>query len=239
MTTAKLFLWQDGALYRGPIADTALHRHHAAQICIGPNDAPFRLQLEGDPWIETTFAFLPSDTPHCFESPNPQSIIVLIDGEGPLGQCTKAPILENPGISIQSPTSLQEAKNATNNIAKHLGVDHGHPRDVRLLRALDHIQSLDIKAITVEELASIAALSESRFQHLFSEQIGIPIRRYLLWRRLHDSISAIKAGTDLTAAAHLGGFSDSAHFSRTFKETFGLSPSSLFKNSRNVQVIIE
>jgi AraC-like DNA-binding protein len=40
----------------------------------------------------------------------------------------------------------------------------------------------------------------------------------------------LAASADLTWAAHASGFSDSAHFSRTFHRTFGLRPSDVFKS---------
>jgi AraC-like DNA-binding protein len=67
--------------------------------------------------------------------------------------------------------------------------------------------------------------------------MGIPLRRYLLWLRLIKGIKVALEGVSLTSAAHKVGFSDSAHFSRTFKEMFGLTPSELFKNSKFVQAI--
>ena len=239
MEPAKLFLWPGGALYLGPLSDNSRHRHHAAQICVGHAAHPFRLQLETDEWFETTFAFLPSNQPHRFEGSNASHIIVLVDGEGAFGQCRKGPVLSASPPPVSPLKTIEDAKAYTENLANALGIDHLHPRDQRIQRALDFIQSLDFKQVSIEDLASAAALSESRFQHLFKQQIGIPAKRYLLWRRLLDSIYCIMEGSDLTEAAHMGGFSDSAHFSRTFRETFGLAPSALFKNSRIVQVIIE
>jgi AraC family transcriptional regulator len=40
----------------------------------------------------------------------------------------------------------------------------------------------------------------------------------------------------LTTAAHEAGFADSAHLSRTFRDTFGLAPSRIFKRSQFIQV---
>ena len=37
-------------------------------------------------------------------------------------------------------------------------------------------------------------------------------------------------GASLTEAAHLAGFADSAHLSRTFRAMFGVAPSLLFKS---------
>lgn len=73
------------------------------------------------------------------------------------------------------------------------------------------------------QVASQLALSESRFLHLFSEELGIAWRPYLLWRRMICAIQAMINNTSATEAAHLAGFSDSAHLSRTFRNTFGMS----------------
>jgi AraC-like DNA-binding protein len=41
----------------------------------------------------------------------------------------------------------------------------------------------------------------------------------------------------LTEAADAAGFADSAHFSRTFRAMFGLTPSQILKRSKSVQII--
>ncbi|SFC30989.1 helix-turn-helix transcriptional regulator [Pseudoalteromonas denitrificans] len=84
------------------------------------------------------------------------------------------------------------------------------------------------------EVAGQLALSESRFLHLFSEELGIAWRPYLLWRRMICAIQAIINNTSATEAAHLAGFSDSSHLSRTFRNTFGMTirqALTLFKKS--------
>jgi AraC-like DNA-binding protein len=73
------------------------------------------------------------------------------------------------------------------------------------------------------EVASKLALSESRFLHLFSEELGISWRPYLLWRRIICAVQAIINNISATEAAHLAGFSDSAHLSRTFRNNFGIT----------------
>ncbi|WP_232286596.1 helix-turn-helix transcriptional regulator [Moritella sp. PE36] len=73
------------------------------------------------------------------------------------------------------------------------------------------------------EVASELAISESRFLHLFRQEMGIAWRPYLLWRRLLCAVEAIKHGNNATEAAYLAGFSDSAHLSRTFHNIFGMT----------------
>ena len=68
-------------------------------------------------------------------------------------------------------------------------------------------------------------LSPNRFSHLFSAEMGIAYRAFIKWRKLLATLDSVARGADLTQAAHEGGFADSAHFSRTFKDTFGLTPS--------------
>jgi AraC-like DNA-binding protein len=72
------------------------------------------------------------------------------------------------------------------------------------------------------EVAAAVGVSVSRLTHLFTEQVGIPLRRYVLWLRLRMAITEVLAGADLTDAAHSAGFADSAHLTRTCRDMFGL-----------------
>jgi AraC family transcriptional regulator len=72
-------------------------------------------------------------------------------------------------------------------------------------------------------------LSTSRFTHLFRQQTGLSLTRYLLWTRLLTAVAVIAQGANTTAAAHQAGFADLAHMSRTFRQTFGVMPSELQK----------
>jgi AraC-like DNA-binding protein len=81
-------------------------------------------------------------------------------------------------------------------------------------------------------------LSESRLLHLFKEQIGLPIRNYILWIRLKKVVELIANGESLTYAAHEAGFSDSAHLSKIFLKSIGINPSFLIKNSKFIQVFV-
>jgi AraC-like DNA-binding protein len=77
-----------------------------------------------------------------------------------------------------------------------------------------------------ETLAALAHLSPTRFSHWFVEQTGVPLRSYVKWLRLTQSLQHLARGGRLTEAAHAAGFADSAHFSRTFRTLLGLDPSS-------------
>jgi AraC-like DNA-binding protein len=73
----------------------------------------------------------------------------------------------------------------------------------------------------------VAHLSPGRFRHLFVEETGMPLRTYVLWRRLLQVWNLLMQGQSLSEAAHAVGFADSAHLSRTSRAMFGTTPSAL------------
>ena len=101
------------------------------------------------------------------------------------------------------------------------------PSDPRVLAAVEAIRQRVDRPVSLSELAKAAKLSPDRFRHLFVEQTGMPLRTYLLWRRLLHVWTLPMDGETLSGAAHAAGFADSAHLSRTARTMFGLPPSVL------------
>lgn len=95
--------------------------------------------------------------------------------------------------------------------------------DVRLERALSALDRQLTGKVSAEALACTAHLSLSQLERLFTRQLGMPIRRLVLWRRLRIALQLTLAGSTLTEAAHGAGFADSAHFARTMKHLFGVT----------------
>src|ERR1700732_4223352 len=95
----------------------------------------------------------------------------------------------------------------------------------RLSFTVDITEGHNDHLVPVREVAGSVGHSASRFQHLFSQQIGVPFRRYRGWRRLRVAILEISNGSNFTTAAHAAGFSDQAHFAHVFRRTFGAPPS--------------
>jgi AraC-like DNA-binding protein len=106
-------------------------------------------------------------------------------------------------------------------------------RDIRR-----YLNALDVKRISLERVAGAWNLSASRLLHLFSKETGIPFRRYQLWLRLIDAVEGVIGGKGLTEAAHAAGFSDYAHFSRTFTRMFGYSLSDIFRKKAGVEIFM-
>jgi AraC-like DNA-binding protein len=103
-----------------------------------------------------------------------------------------------------------------------------HPRVRRVLRHLDEAEDTSIGA-----LACIAGLSESRLIHAFTESTGIALRAFLLWRKVQRAVVAMAEHRSLAAVAERAGFADAAHMTRTFRRTFGTTPSELRRSLRS------
>jgi AraC family transcriptional regulator, arabinose operon regulatory protein len=102
------------------------------------------------------------------------------------------------------------------------------PWDPRVLRACQYIRAaLPQRAPRSADLAAAVGLSHSRFLHLFQEQMGMPLRKYLLWLRVRCALGL--GGERTLAGVALGsGFYDQAHFTRTIRRMTGHAPSLLF-----------
>jgi AraC-like DNA-binding protein len=101
--------------------------------------------------------------------------------------------------------------------------------DPRVTKVLRKIQQSDDLRMSLESAAATAFLSPSRFAHLFKQQLGLPFRRYLLWRKLTRAMLVIGREGTATAAAHAADFADAAHLTRTFSEMFGIPPSVMLR----------
>ena len=100
-----------------------------------------------------------------------------------------------------------------------------HPGVRRVLKHLD--RSPPDADTTLPALARIAGLSHGRFVHAFTESVGISLRAYLLWRKVQRAALGLQGDGTLAAVAQEAGFSDAAHMTRTFRTTFGVTPSVL------------
>ena len=60
----------------------------------------------------------------------------------------------------------------------------------------------------------------------------MPLKSYLLWAKIQRAIQLLATDRSLTRAVHAAGFADSAHLSRTFRNTFGLAPADLNRQAR-------
>ncbi|MET0334931.1 MAG: helix-turn-helix domain-containing protein [Rhizobacter sp.] len=77
-----------------------------------------------------------------------------------------------------------------------------------------------------EQLAADLGVSCSRLSHLFTQELGLSFRSYQIWARLRLAWELLVQRPDLsiTEVAHIMGYADVSHFSRTFHNGLGFTP---------------
>ena len=92
-------------------------------------------------------------------------------------------------------------------------------------QVLDYIAVNYGKNILLEDMAAEASLSPSHFARLFKQTIGQSPYQFLMTYRIEQAKRMLgKPNTLMIDIALHCGFSDQAHFSRTFKKIEGLTP---------------
>lgn len=230
--------------------------HHALQLILN-REGLFRLRMRGST-IECGGVIIAPDCPHQLLSSNDTQFHLQIDREAEVARAIagrhlgkgnikilKGPLLEKLRGCIKARGnflgSCEQAHDVYKQIVLELGGYRGHPEeavDPRIQATMKLLQEKYLyRKVSIAVLSRHACLSESRLIHLFTEQVGIPIRRYVLWLRVTTAIRLAVQGESLTEAAHSAGFTDSAHLSRTYRRMYGIALTGcLKKNSRFIQV---
>ena len=227
------------SVFAGPLAHHAPHAHSTAVYLAGLYDT-FRLRIDHGAWRTCRAAVIRAGTTYEFDvSGAPIGVLYL---EPSMGRAEVfAPLMRDADeiggalvgsgdvALMRSVFELRPASDELNAMtADALAFAQRRAKrtlDARISRAIDVLQHEEPEDVSVGQLARTVGLSASRFQHLFTAEVGVPFRRYRGWQRLRTAIRDAAAGSSLTQAAHAAGFADQAHFSRAFRATFGAPPS--------------
>lgn len=250
LAQARIAAWQGGSLWllntsmpNDTRPRTDFHAHHAVQIVIGLGGR-FRLWLT-DAELSGPYAAVAPDALHSFdadgayailfvepESRAGRAIVASTFGEGALRPLAPA-VFDRMGDLLAalgrtpSPT-VEELKAIGRDMIERLaGDDHHGAIDARIQKVIAWVAQDHDQPVTLGAAAEIAGLSASRLSHLFVQQTGLSFKTYLLWVRLTRAVGLMAEGLTLTSVAYGAEFSDSAHFSRTFRRMFGIAPANL------------
>lgn len=249
-----LIIWKELSLFMG-LNQRAItqHQHPLVQLVFGM-DEPFLWKNEKGDWIEKRSLLITANHRHECDATGKKIVLIDIDPESSLGEFIKTTYLSNfvlIDFPIQQIAHL-ELKNLDQLIDKRdwasiynkiisvfqydSALKINTKRDERIERLVLYIDAHIDQPITTKDLMQVANLSESRLLHLFKQEMGLPIRNYILWQKIQRAFKYVLAGNSLTEAAYYAGFSDQAHLTRTFVKTIGLPPSEVIKNSKFIQV---
>ena len=91
-------------------------------------------------------------------------------------------------------------------------------------RAREYLHAHAHELVSLEELAGVVGLSKYHLARVFARETGLPPHTYQQRLRLARALPLLRQGALAGEVAYELGYADQAHFSRTFKESFGLTP---------------
>jgi AraC-like DNA-binding protein len=99
-----------------------------------------------------------------------------------------------------------------------------HKKVPRLTRAAEFIRQNCTRSLRLEEICAEASLSASHLIRAFKEEHGLTPHAYQLNCRIEFCRSQLRAGHSIADVALAAGFSDQAHFQRSFKKFVAATP---------------
>ena len=109
------------------------------------------------------------------------------------------------------------------------------PEDIQMIREVHDmiINNLDRDLPSLKDLALQMGTNEYKLKYGFKQLYGTTIFRFLTQERLRKTKTLIQHSTlSFKEIAHMTGFKSPAHFSRAFKDKYGLTPSELREASQ-------
>ena len=246
--TARWYLW-DGGFFAVGKSDVVVppHSHHAIQIVIATEGDVGIKGARGD-WRTAGGVIVRQDTEHSYDQRGAIGAMLFVDPESHEGAWLQSALTDDITLIPESRLSACAPALRTFCEAPLEGMDIGdlirhcvqslcagappsRRLDDRVTRVLAAVRASDDLRISLEDAAAMAFLSPSRFAHLFKQQVGLPFRRYMLWRKLTRAMLAIGRERTIAAAAHASDFADAAHLTRTFYQMFGIPPSVMMRGA--------
>ena len=244
-----VWIGSGAAYFVGDARDNDLHAHYVLQIAVALND-PFHVSQDHGKSRLARGVVIPSGKRHCILSPSgaPAEVLMLfLEPNSEWGRLVHATYRldeeEIVDIDDMHLTALKarlahaapgggeplvrEMVNAlTDGAWRHRGIDR------RVAVALDHIENDLQECDSLDSVAERLGLTPRYLRKLFEHEIGLSPKRYRQWCKLRKALDGVLQGDSFTDAAATAGFTDSAHFSRTFRDMFGAPPSSIFDVGR-------
>lgn len=238
---SKIGYSENGGIFVGKNIQSDFHQHHLIAIVLSFTE-PFEIILENNQSITCEVALIPKDilyklstnesdyTAFIHLDPYSEMGITLTQNESGIKPFNRQRFLmalkqikdwfEGPDNTSQRTDCLLQS------IVTTLTNIDFTPRaiDARVLQCIQHIRSAET-GIQLQQMSEQVCLSPSRLSHLFKEETGLTFRQFGLHCKLVKSLHAMHNQQNLTEASFIGGFSDQPHFTKTFKKSFGIKPS--------------
>jgi len=233
-------LWPAGMIVWGPGFVSDSHKHHSVQLVMAIEGRLSIRRDSRDAWVSCGAALVKADAAHQVDASRAQVLLVFVDPESELGaaltdkvRAAIMPIADR--VVARWRRQLGDAATLTSarvepwvkrSLLSARRTPRLHPKLRRVLEVIRDDIGMN-RRLSLQRLAAVAGLSESRFMHIFTASIGVPPRPYILWLRVQRACGELMRGATATEAAHRSGFADGAHLSRTVRRMMGTTPRDL------------
>ncbi len=242
----RWYLWDGGFLALGRSEGVVRpHAHHAIQIVISIDGAAGIRGARGD-WRSGRGIIVRPDVRHSYNGQGSMGAMLMLDPDSTEGTWLRSALAQEITLLsdaafatcvselrkfCERPFEAMEVRALIRHCVQALcaGEPPTRQRDPRVTTVLTAIRESSDLRLSLDTAAASVHLSPSRFAHLFKQQVGLPFRRYMLWRKLTRATLAIGRERTITAAAQAADFADAAHVTRTFQQMFGIPPSAMMQ----------
>lgn len=221
---------------------TRLHSNHGVKIIVAEQS----ISVSHERKLFTSDGLLiKSNTPHKIKPHDGRVLSIFIDPQTKLGRYlnnlfkTKPVLRLEPSITEKlikfftysaDHISPNQVRNKIATVFTSSSSIRNEPfLDERIEKAINAIKKSEKCSVKFHDLLELCSLSESRLIHLFKKEIGINVRKYMLWCRTTNAIAALTMGASIKQSAKIAGFTDAAHLNRTFVSMYGIPPSLMLK----------
>lgn len=212
------YIWLDGKSLEASVSDVTLYNPGQIQAANAERGDWHFISIYVDPpEIERLFN-LPITT--CFE----RSVVtndVLANRIRAFGQFCLRDQQTDEQVEEQAAILLMEAFTFSGTIAKDLSL---RDSDILASSVADRLRDCMLEPPSLDILAFDAGLSPVQLLRVFSRRFGLPPFAWLNVQRLKTARHMLRTEKRLATIATDLGFADQAHFTRRFKEMYGISP---------------
>lgn len=246
----KIFWDKDNIAFIGNQVNATEHAHCVLQIFLSLNE-PLEVTVNGEQ-INGKCILVNKNARHIFSCDNQIRLSILIEPSSNFATELIQKIdsdylifdndidrLQQKAAALIDTNDRQRYIEFIQDFAEYLGVKRNSGiLDERITALLEILQNCDCYDHTIENFAKSVCLSSSRLSHLFREQIGVPLKSYILFHQLEKAFTALLNGANITDAAMLAGFDSPSHFAATVKKWMGMPVSVSIKDSEFLKVFI-
>jgi AraC family transcriptional regulator of arabinose operon len=244
----QIYVWKRLLLQLAEGIANRRHRHFGAFLLIAP-DAPIDVVVEPHGLIRSHAVLVGPSAWHSLDSRGGRVATLIIGPDHPWFCCIEPALHGSKAVSFELSTLVRKPVKWDDVFDGAMQCDAMYEfihdllstmagrrivpnaLDPTIEAVVDHIDAEIGRpggtAIGLVELSARVRLTAFTLMRRFKRQLGVNIREYVLWRRLLSVIPLLDGKRTLTEIAHLTGFYDQAHFTRTARRMFDLQPSNV------------